>query len=58
MEKNSERYVNTDIWETDERNAYSDFVTRHMTINAGSVPEKGKVLVSWRVGQAPGRRRT
>ena len=31
MEKNSEGYVNTEIWDTDERN---DLATRRITINA------------------------
>lgn len=55
--KNSEGYVNTEIWETGNRNVYSDFVTRCISMNAAHVLEGGKVPTGWRGVKASGRRK-
>lgn len=51
MEKDSEGYVDTEIWEN-VRYACSAFVRRRISSSAACVLEEGKVLVGWRVRQA------
>lgn len=56
--KNRQRYMNTEIWETNDRNVNSDFVTRSLTSSYQPVCwREAKVPAGWRGGQPPRRRK-
>lgn len=53
MGKNSEGYVNTEIWESVERNVIQLFVTRHVAGDTASILEKERSQQAGMSGQAP-----